>query len=94
MGGPRAEEIGMRLLGVEDELFEIRDGSGMNEQVRGQDGDILIIQGAIIIIRVAWEVVRFIWGARLIDKLEIEFRHSREIAHNATANFLGMAVVL
>jgi hypothetical protein len=66
----------------------------MDEQLGQENRDILIIQGAIIVIWSAGEVVSLIGGARLIDKFEVEFGHCREIASNTAANFLGVAVIL
>jgi hypothetical protein len=93
VGGPWVEEIRMRKLGIENKLFQVRDSGCVNEQMRQQNGDILIIKGAIVVIRAAGEVVSFISGARLIDKLEVEFSHFRKVTRDVAANFLGVAVV-
>jgi hypothetical protein len=69
------EEIGVRKLGVKNKLFQVRDGGCVDEQMRRQDGYILVIKGAIIIVRAAGEVVSFVGCARLVDKFEIEFSH-------------------
>jgi hypothetical protein len=93
-GGPCVEKVGVRQLGVENELFKVRDSGGMDEQVWGQNSNILVVKGAVIIVRAAREVVCLIGGSRLIDKLKIEFRHFQEVVCNAAADFLRVAVVL
>jgi hypothetical protein len=40
-----------------------------------QDGYILVIEGTIVIIRSAGEVVGFVGSAQLVDEFEIKFRH-------------------
>jgi hypothetical protein len=62
--------------------------------MRQQDGDILIIERPIIIIRAAGEVVGFVGGARLIDKFEVKFSQFWEIARDTVSNFLGVLVIL
>jgi hypothetical protein len=92
-GGPQVKKFRVRQLGVEDQLFQVRDGGRVDKQVRGQNCDILVVKGAIIIVGAAREVIRLVGGPRLIDKLKVKFRHFREIACDTAANFLGMAVV-
>jgi hypothetical protein len=35
VGGPQVEKLRVRKLGIEDELFKVRDGGCMDKQVRG-----------------------------------------------------------
>jgi hypothetical protein len=72
VGGPQVEEIGIRKLGIQNEVFQVGDSRCVDEQMRWQDGDILIIKGPVIIIRAAGQVVSFIGGTRLIDEFEVE----------------------
>jgi hypothetical protein len=71
------EEIRVHKLGIQNKLFQVRDSGCVDEQMRWQDGDILVIEGAIVIIRVAGEVVGFVGRARLVDKFKIKFSHFR-----------------
>jgi hypothetical protein len=69
------EEIGIRKLGVKNELFQVGNSGGVDEQMRGEDGYILVVKGAIVIIRAVGEVVGFVGRARLVDEFKIEFSH-------------------
>jgi hypothetical protein len=93
VGGPKVEEIRARKLSIQNKLFQVRDSGCVDEQMRGQDGYILIIEGAVVIIRAVREVVSFVGHARLVDKLKVELSHLGQIVGDAAANFLQVSVV-
>jgi hypothetical protein len=93
-GSPQVEEFRVCKLGIEDKLFQVRNSGRMDKQMRGQNSDILVVEGAVVVVRAAREMIRLISGPRFIDKLKIEFHHFQEVAGNTAANFLGMAVIL
>jgi hypothetical protein len=93
-GGPKVEKVGAGKLRIENQSFQIGNGGRMNEEMGWQDGDVLVIEGTIIIIGSAGEVVGFIGSAWFVDKFKVEFRHLREIVCYTAANFLWVSVVL
>jgi hypothetical protein len=93
VGGPLVEKDGFGELGIKDQLFNVRDGASMDKQVWGEDSDDLVIEGAIIVIRAAGEVVSFVHDTRLVHKFEVEFSHLWEVASDMAADLLGVVVV-
>jgi hypothetical protein len=91
--GLEMEEVGVRKLGIQDKLFEIRDGRGVDKQMGWQDSDILVIEGAIVVVRVARQVIGLIGGAGLVDKFKVELSHFREIASDPVADLLWVAII-
>jgi hypothetical protein len=92
--GPLLEENGMCELGVKDQLFQVRDNGCMDEQMRQQDSDVLIIEGPIVIIGMAGEVIGLIGRARFIDEFEVKFSHLGQIVRDTVADFLGVVIIL
>jgi hypothetical protein len=92
-GCPKVEESGISELGIKDKLFEVGNSGGVDKQMQWQDSDILIIKGAVIIIRVPREVVGFIGGTWLVDKFEVEFSQLWKVVGNVATDFLGVAVI-
>jgi hypothetical protein len=93
-GCPEVEKIGVCKLCVKDKLFQVRDSGCVDKQVRWEDSDILVVEGAIIIVWVAGEVVSLIGGAGLVDEFKVKFSHLWEIACNTVTDFLWVPVIL
>jgi hypothetical protein len=77
MGGPQLEKIRVSELGIEDEVLQVGDSGSMDKQVGWQNSDILIVEGPVIVVRAAREVVSFIGSTRLVHKFKVKFSHFR-----------------
>jgi hypothetical protein len=65
----------------------------VDEQVRGQDGYILVIEGAIVVIWAVGEVVSFVGYARFVNEFKVELSHFWQIMGDTAANFLRVLVI-
>jgi hypothetical protein len=77
MGSPKVEEVRAGKLCIENQSFQVGNGGHVNEEMGRQDGDILVIEGTIIIIGSAGEVVGFIGSAWFVDEFKVELCHFR-----------------
>jgi hypothetical protein len=75
-------------------MFQVSNSGGVDKQMRRQDGDILVVEGTVIIVRVAGEVISPIGGTGFVDKFEVKVGHLWEVSGDVVTNLLGVSIIL
>ncbi len=70
-----------------------RGGSGINEQCLWEYGDVVIVIGALIEVRLSGEGICFVGSSQLVDKLEVVICQFRKVAGYASV-VLWVAIIL
>ena len=71
-----------------------RGGSGINEQCLWEYGDVVIVIGALIEVRLSGEGICFVGSSQLVDKLEVVICQFRKVVGYASVDALWVAIIL
>jgi len=92
--GPAFECGKMSGLTVEAGLLDVSVADGIYEEVIGEGGDVMIVGGAVCIVRVTREGVGFVSGTCTVNKGNIVVPKCENISRDPSVDYLGAMEIL